>query len=82
VALTIVLGVVLVSYLNPLIGLAQSYRGTGDARARLHELVAENHRLHDRVQSSDEPAVVELEARRQGMVWAGERAYVVRGLSR
>jgi hypothetical protein len=77
-----VLGAVLVSYLNPLIGLAQTYRGSSAVRAHLHELVAENHRLHDRVQSSDEPAVVELEARRQGMVAAGERAYVVRGLKR
>jgi hypothetical protein len=82
VALTIVLGAVLVSYLNPLIGFVDSYRGSSAAKERLHQLVVENRQLHDRVQASDDPAVVEREARRQGLIQPGERPYVVHGLNR
>jgi hypothetical protein len=82
VALTIVLGAVLVSYLNPLVGFVQSYRGSSAAKARLHELVVENRRIHDRVQSTDDLGVLEREARRQGMIQPGERPYVVHGLNR
>ena len=82
VALTIVLGAVLVSYLNPLIGFVDAYRGTSAAKQRLHVLLAENHRLHDRVQASDSPVVIERAARRQGLIHPGERPYVVDGLNK
>jgi hypothetical protein len=82
VALTIVLGAVLISYLNPLVGFIHNYRGSSAAKSRLHDLVVENKRLHDRVRSTDDPALLELEARRQGMVESGERPYVIHGLNR
>jgi cell division protein FtsB len=82
VALTLVLGAILISYLNPLIGFVQTYRGSSVAKAHLHELVVENKSLHRRVQSTDDPAVLERQARRQGMIAPGERAYVVHGLNR
>ena len=76
------LGAVLVSYLNPLIGFIHSYRGSSAAKVRLHELVLENKRLHRKMQSTDDPAVLEREARRQGLIAPGERPYVIHGLSR
>jgi hypothetical protein len=82
VALTIVLGAVLVSYLNPMIGFVDAYRGSSAAKQRLHELLTENRQLHDRVQASDNPLVVEREARRQGLIQPGERPYVVDGLNK
>ena len=80
IALTLVLAAVLFSYLNPLVNFVQTYRETTATKSELRSLQAENRRLHDRVQSADQPSVLEREARRQGMVRAGERAYVVRGL--
>jgi cell division protein FtsB len=80
IALTLVLAAVLFSYLNPLATFVQTYRETTAAKAELRTLQAENTQLHARVQSADDPAVLEREARRQGMVSPGERAYVVRGL--
>jgi cell division protein FtsB len=81
VALTIVLAAVLFSYLNPLLSFVHTYRGSSAAKAHLHELVVENKRLHRRVQSTDDPAVLERQARRQGMIKPGERPYVVHGLN-
>jgi cell division protein FtsB len=80
IALTLVLAAVLFSYLNPLVTFVQTYRDTSAAKAELRGLQAENTRLHDRVQSADQPSVLEQEARRQGMTSPGERPYVVRGL--
>ena len=71
VALTLVLAAVLFSYLNPAIDFVHTYRATTAAKAELHRLQAENTRLHHRVQSADDPAVLEREARRQGMVALG-----------
>jgi cell division protein FtsB len=80
VALTLVLAVVLFSYVNPALDFFHTYRATSAARAELRSLQHENTRLHNRVQSADDPAVLEQEARRQGMVLPGERAYAVSGL--
>jgi cell division protein FtsB len=80
VALTLVLAGVLFSYLNPALDFVHTYRATTAAKAEMHGLQAENTRLHRQVQSAGDPAVLEREARRQGMVASGERAYVVHGL--
>jgi len=82
VALTLVLAAVLYSYLNPAINFVKTYTGTTAAKAQLHELQAENRRLHDRVQSSEDPIVIDQRARSQGMVEEGERPVVIRGLNR
>jgi len=80
VALTLVLAGVLLSYLNPAIDFVHTYRATTAAKAEMHSLQAENTRLHRQVQSAGDPAVLEREARRQGMVASGEQAYVIQGL--
>lgn len=79
VALTLVLFAVLYSYLNPAIDFVKAYTGTTAAKEQLHELMAENKQLHNRIQSSDKPLVVEREARSQGMVGEGETPGVIRG---
>jgi cell division protein FtsB len=79
VALTLVLAAVLYSYLNPAIDFVKTYTATTAAKAELHQLQHENTRLHERVQSADDPIVVSREARAQGMVAEGETPIVIRG---
>jgi cell division protein FtsB len=81
IALTIVLAAVLYSYLNPAIEFVKTYTATTAAKAKLHELQHENTRLHHRVQSADDPIVIDRKARVQGMVVEGETPIVIHGLS-
>ena len=80
VALTLVLAAVLYSYLNPAIDFVKTYTGTTAAKSRFHELLTENKHLHKRIQSSSDPAVIEQEAREQGLVAEGERPIRLSGL--
>ncbi|HYJ22753.1 MAG TPA: septum formation initiator family protein [Solirubrobacterales bacterium] len=80
IALTLVLAAVLYSYLNPAIDFVRTYTATTAAKAQQHELQRENTRLHQRIQSTDDPIVVERMARAQGMVAEGETPVTVRGL--
>jgi cell division protein FtsB len=79
IALTVVLFAVLYSYLNPAIDFVKTYTGTTAAKAKLHELQHENRHLHNRIQSADDPLVVNQAARAQGMVAEGETPVVIRG---
>ncbi len=79
VALTLVLVAVLYSYLGPSIDFVKTYTGTTAAKAELHDLLKENRRLHNRIQSADDPLVVDHEARAQGMVAEGETPVVIHG---
>ena len=79
-ALVLVIFIVCLSYLRPGIDFLQSYRDTTAAKQDLRELQAENRGLHSKVQAADDEAVLEREARRQGMVVPGERPYVIHGL--
>ena len=79
IALTVVLFAVLYSYLNPAIDFVKTYTGTTAAKAKRHQLLEENRRLHHRIQSSDDPLVVQREARVQGMVAEGETPVVLSG---
>jgi cell division protein FtsB len=80
IALTLVLAAVFYSYLNPAIDFVKTYTATTAAKAELHELLDENRRLHNRIQSADEEIVIDRMARGQGMVAEGETPIVVRGL--
>ena len=80
IALTLVLAAVLYSYLNPVIDFVKTYTATGAAKVERAELQDENTRLHRRIQSADDPIVLSRKARSQGMVAAGERPYLIRGL--
>jgi hypothetical protein len=79
VALTLVLVAVLYSYLGPSVDFVKTYTGTTAAKAKLHGLLKENRRLHNRIQSADDPLVVDHEARAQGMVAEGETPVVIHG---
>jgi cell division protein FtsB len=80
IALTLVLAAVLYSYLNPAIDLVKTYTATTAAKAEFHELLRENKRLHHRIQTAEDPIVVNRKARAQGMVAEGEIPLVIRGL--
>src|SRR3954451_15913075 len=80
VALTLVLAAVLYSYLHPTIAFFETYSGATAAKAKRHQLLQENRALHQRIQSSKDPIVIEREARAQGMVAEGERPTVLHGL--
>jgi cell division protein FtsB len=80
IALTLVLAAVLYSYFHPAVDFVKTYTATTAAKAQLHELQHENTRLHNRIQSSDDPIVIDRMARGQGMVAEGETPVVIRGL--
>ena len=80
IALTLVLAAVLYSYLNPAIDFVKTYTATTAAKAEFHELLRENKRLHNRIQTADDPIVVNRRARAQGLVAEGETPIVVHGL--
>lgn len=75
---------VLVGLLALYVGPARSFWTTrGEAaqkRAEVQQLQRENDRLRKRRNALRDPAALEREARRLGMVRPGERAYVVKGL--
>jgi hypothetical protein len=79
IALTVVLFAVLYSYLHPSIDFVKTYTGTSAAKEKLHGLLKENRQLHNRIQSSDDPMVIQHEARAQGMVAEGEKPVVIGG---
>jgi cell division protein FtsB len=80
IALTVVIAAVLYSYLNPAIDFVKTYTATTAAKAKLHDLQRENRNLHNQVQSSDDPIVIDRKGRSQGMVAEGETPIVLRGL--
>lgn len=79
-ALVLVLFGVLVSYLNPVVNLVDAWRDSKASEVKLAELKAEQRQLAEQVRAAGSEVVVEREARKLGMVRAGERGYVIRGL--
>ena len=79
IVLTVVLFAVLYSYLHPSIDFVKTYSGTTQAKEKLHVLLKENRQLHNRIQSADDPLVIQREAREQGMVAEGEKPVVIGG---
>lgn len=77
VALVLIL---VLSYFNPLLNLARTYRQAGATKAELHRVQAENAQLERRVRHVRGESVLRREARRQGLIVPGERAYVVNGI--
>jgi cell division protein FtsB len=77
------LGVVVVIvylYAGPMHSLWSTWGEAKRQREAVAELKAENAELRERRRQLLSPAALEREARRLGMVKAGERGYVVRGL--
>ena len=81
VALVIVLFAILVSYINPVVNLVDAWRDSKTERSSLTELRAENEELRHRIVALDGSDAAAREARKMGMIFPGERAYVVHNLN-
>ena len=79
-ALLAVLALIVYLYVGPTVSYIATRGEAGQKRAEVAELRAENERLRVRKAQLRTPSALEREARRLGMVKAGERAYVIRGL--
>jgi cell division protein FtsB len=71
---------VMVSYLNPLVGVLQAWQGSKASDQQLSQLKVEKAQLTSQLREVSSPATLEREARKLGMVRPGEHAYVVHGL--
>ena len=81
-ALLLVFLGVLYLYVGPTRAWLSAYDEAGEKRAQVAELRAHNEQLRAERKRLRSPDAIEAEARRLGMVRAGERAYVVEGLGR
>jgi cell division protein FtsB len=77
-ALIVVLAFVVYLYIGPAARWVSTYREAGRKRAEVAALKAENRRLRERRNELRDPEALEREARRLGMVKAGEKSYVVK----
>jgi cell division protein FtsB len=78
VALLGLLGVILLMYVSPAKHWWEQSRTAASQAEELRQLEAENAQLAERTRELRDPAVLEMEARKLGMVKVGERAYVIR----
>ncbi len=76
-ALLGVLGVILLLYISPAKHWFEQSATARDQTRQLHDLTRENTKLERRVATLKDPAALEAEARRLGMVREGERSYVI-----
>jgi cell division protein FtsB len=81
-AIACVLALIVYLYIGPARDWVSTYGEAKLKRQEVAALKAENQRLRERKRELQAPSAVEREARKLGMVKAGERAYVVRGLPR
>ena len=79
-ALLGVLGLVIYLYMGPTATWVSTWREAGQKREEVAKLRTENQRLRERRDALKRRSSLEREARRLGMVKAGERMYVVEGL--
>jgi cell division protein FtsB len=79
-ALLFVLALVLYLYVGPLTTWVSTWKEARDKRGEVAALRAENEKLRERRDALRRRSSLEREARRLGMVKAGERAYIVEGL--
>jgi hypothetical protein len=82
VALVLVLGAVLASYVSPAINFLDAWRDSRAEHDSVAELREENAKLHQRLTTLDGEDAAERGARKNGMVAEGEASYVIRGLNR
>ncbi len=79
-ALIGVFALVLYLYIGPAISWVRTYREAARQREGVAALRAEHARLAERRRALKAAGALEREARRLGLVKAGERAYIVQGL--
>jgi cell division protein FtsB len=76
-ALIGVFALVLYLYIGPALSWVSAYRQAGEKRAEVAKLKARNHVLMARKKELKDAKALELEARRLGMVKAGEKGFIV-----
>lgn len=81
VGLLVVLAVVGALYVEHTLSFFATRARAQAAQAEVRQLVSANARLAGRRQSLSNPATIAAQARRLGMVKAGERPYVVTGIA-
>ena len=79
-ALLFVLALVLYLYIGPLRTWVSTWQEAKQKRGEVAQLRTENRKLRAHEDSLRRSSALEREARRLGMVKAGERAYIVEGL--
>jgi cell division protein FtsB len=79
-ALLFVLALVLYLYIGPLRTWVSTWQEAKQKRQEVATLRAQNQQLRAHQDSLQRSSALEREARRLGMVKAGERAYIVEGL--
>jgi cell division protein FtsB len=79
-ALLFVVALLLYLYIGPTRNWYTTWREAGQKREQVAALQAENERLKARRDDLRRESALEREARRLGMVKAGERAYIIEGL--
>lgn len=80
IVLVLVLFAILISYVSPTLNVFETWRESNSAQSRLGELKAENANLARQAEALKQPAAETAEARKLGLVAAGEQGYVVDGL--
>jgi cell division protein FtsB len=76
------LGIVLLLYISPLHRWMTQRSLAAQETQQLHQLQQQNKQLRSHIARLHDPAALEAEARKIGMVRRGEREYVVRNLPR
>lgn len=76
-ALIAVFVFVLYLYIGPAVSWVSTYKQAGEKRAEVAQLKERNTKLKERRKELRDKRALEREARRLGMVKAGEKAYVV-----
>jgi cell division protein FtsB len=79
-ALLFVLGLVIYLYIGPARNWVSTWSEAREKRSEVATLRAENDRLRAHRDDLKRVSALEREARRLGMVKAGERAYIIEGL--
>ena len=79
-ALLFVLALVIYLYIGPATTWVTTWKEAGKKREEVATLRSENERLKARRDDLRRRSALEREARRLGMVKAGERAYIIEGL--
>ncbi len=74
------LGIVLLLYISPLHRWITQRSLANQETHQLHQLQQQNRQLRANIKRLHDPAALEAEARRLGMVRRGEREYVIQGL--
>jgi cell division protein FtsB len=80
IALLVVLVLIVFLYVGPARTYVSTWREAKERRAEVTRLRDENRTLRARRNALRDPATLEREARRLGMVRPGERPYIVEGL--